>query len=98
MAALLPLAICMLACPLLMVVMMKGMGSKDSAGETKPDRAPKPAHATRSREEQLAELKTRMASVQAERETLRRELDQAKRNTPPAAHDAEPGVQAKTER
>ena len=94
MAALLPIAICMLGCPLLMFIMMKGKGS---TGEAKPDRAPKPARVRLSREDQLAALKTRLASSQAERETLQRELDLVESSPPPAARDAEPGVQAKAE-
>ena len=89
MAAYLPLAICLLACPVIMLVMMKGLGSMGRADDEKPGRAVKPVRTKRPREAELAELKTQMAEIQAKRETLGQELRQVERGAPQTEHDTE---------
>ncbi|MHB8576416.1 MAG: DUF2933 domain-containing protein [Dehalococcoidia bacterium] len=77
MAAYLPIVICLLACPVIMLVMMKGMGGKDEADDQKSRGAVKPNGADRGREEQAAELKAQLADIQGKRETLEQDLHQA---------------------
>lgn len=89
MATLLPIAICMLACPVLMFILMKGMGNKNSAGEARPDLAAKPVRDCRTRDGRLEELKAELTSVQATREGLAQELGRVEADAPPAARKGE---------
>lgn len=77
MAAYLPLAICMLACPFIMIIMMKGMGSKDSPADAEPGRAMKLVRGYEPRGAQVAELKAQSAALEAKQKALKVELQQA---------------------
>lgn len=84
-----------LACPLSMLVMMRGM----RGGECATDRAgaPRSAQADLSRAEQLAELRARLDGLAAERAALAREIALLEEEPVPAVRQAE-AVAAAAER
>ncbi len=69
--AALPLLL-VLACPLSMLFMMRGMGGSQCASQGSQVR--RPAAAGLTREEQLAEMKAQLASIKAEHDTIAREI------------------------
>ena len=67
----LPLLI-VLVCPLSMLFMMRGMGGSQCAAQSSHVR--QPAATALTREEQLAEMKSQLASLKAEQDTITREI------------------------
>ena len=69
--AALPLLI-VLACPISMLLMMRGMGGGQSA--TQAGQQPQPGSAGLTRDEQLVELKAQLARLQVEQQAIAREI------------------------
>lgn len=90
-AAALPLLL-VAACPLSMLLMMRGMqGMQGSQCASQPQtgQVGLPTSAERTREEQLAELKAQLAQAQAQQEAIARDLAQLEAASPPAVRQAE---------
>lgn len=62
------------ACPLSMLLMMRGMGMSGGQCAGQPQQTTEPAPVERTREEEFAELKTHLARLQAEQQTLARTI------------------------
>jgi len=61
-----------LACPLSMLFMMRGMGGSQCASQG--SQARRPATTGLTREQQLAEMKTQLATIKAEHDTIANEI------------------------
>ncbi|MDP9383461.1 MAG: DUF2933 domain-containing protein [Chloroflexota bacterium] len=70
-AAALPLLI-LAACPLSMLLMMRGMQGGHCA--SRPQQAGSPTRAGLTRDEQLAELRTQLTDIQAQQHTIAEEI------------------------
>ena len=75
------------ACPLSMLVMMRGMQGGQCATSTQPD--PSPAGPRLTRQEQLTELKTQLASLQNRQRAIAREIAELESPNAAAVHEAE---------
>lgn len=99
--AALPLLI-LAACPLSMLLMMRGMGGGQCANRLREARQPaemsQPARAGLARDEQLAELKGELASLQQQHEVIAREIARLEAVTSPAVREAEAVARAADER
>lgn len=84
------------ACPLALSFMMRGMQGGQCA--SRPTPASQPVECERTRAEQMAELKARLASVQAQQEALARQLAELEVASVPAVREAEAIARAADER
>lgn len=75
------------ACPLSMLVMMRGMQGGQCHGQPTPVSAPHRTDLTR--EEQLAELKAQLAGIRARQGAIAQEIAQWEAATSPAVREAE---------
>lgn len=96
--AALPLLI-LAACPLSMLLMMRGMGGMGGGQcASQPEQAGQPALGGRSRDEQLADLKAQLSSLQVQQEGLAREISHLEAEDSPAVREAEAVARAAGER
>ncbi|MGH2588604.1 MAG: DUF2933 domain-containing protein [Dehalococcoidia bacterium] len=89
------------ACPLSMILMMRGMGGmggKESSCATNSKQASEPAVTARSEGASLAELKSQLAGIQAQQETITREIAHLESAQTPAVREAEAVAFAAEER
>lgn len=100
-AAALPLLL-VAACPLSMLLMMRGRQGSQCAAQpqqtVQPEQVRQPVAIGGSREEQLAELKVQLARVQAQQEVIAREMAQLEAASTPAVREAEAVARAADER
>lgn len=78
------------ACPLSMILMMRGMGGK-KGGHCATDcrQGTEPTGVVRTGDEQLADLRTQLAGLQTQQERLSREIARLEERQTPALREAE---------
>jgi septal ring factor EnvC (AmiA/AmiB activator) len=91
----LPLLI-LLACPLSMLFMARGMQGGQSASQ--PEQASRPADVRLTRDEQLTELKAQLAIAQTRQQAIAREIAELEAARAPAVREAEAVARAAEER
>jgi len=88
------------ACPLSMLFMMRGMsgsGNQSASQPTQPQENRSPA-ARLTRDEHLADLKSRLSNVQAEQEAIARQIAEMESSEVPVVSEAEAVARAAEER
>lgn len=85
-----------LACPLSMLLMMRGMQGGQCGA--RPVELSRPVSNALTREEQLAELKSQLATLQTQQEAIARDISELEPAPAPVVREAETIAQAAEER
>ena len=84
------------ACPLSMLLMMRGMQGGQCASQ--PAQTSQPARVPLTREERVAELKAQLTSAQVQQAAIAREIARLEAESVPAVREAEAVARAAEER